>query len=171
MGVEVGQPAPDFALPGIRLVGDQIERETYRLSEHRGHPIVLAFYPLDQSRTCTKQLCSYEDAFDGFDAVGAQVWGISIQGVESHEEFARANGLHFPLLADRPGGVGSEYGVMVARLMMRRSIFIIDGDGIVRWKHVSAVGLGYRTAEEIRAHLLELFASPTGGAYNLPAPV
>src|ERR1700712_5155080 len=113
MGVEVGDVAPDFVLPGMRLVDGRVEHSEYRLSEHRGAPIVLAFYPLDGSKVCTEQLCSYQDQFAGFDALGAQIWGISLQGVESHEEFARNEGLTFPLLGDRRDGVAAAYGTML----------------------------------------------------------
>jgi thioredoxin-dependent peroxiredoxin len=170
--VDVGDVAPDFVLPGIRMVGGQAERRPFRLSEERGHPMVLAFYPLDQSKVCTEQMCSYQDNFAGFDALGAQVWAISVQGIESHEEFARKQGLSFPLLADSRDGVAKTYGVStLGGLLTRRSIFIIDGGGIVRWKHVAMVGLTFRKADEIREQILRLFPAPSGGAFSLPAPV
>jgi peroxiredoxin Q/BCP len=170
--VEIGQIAPDFVLPGIQLVGDEVRRRPFRLSQERGHPLVLAFYPLDQSKVCTEQLCSYQDNFAGFDALGAQVWAISVQGVESHEEFARKQGLTFPLLADSRDGVAKTYGVSsFGGLLTRRSVFVIDGAGVVRWKHVAMVGLTFRKAEEIREQILKLFPAPSGGTYSLPAPV
>ena len=169
--VEVGESAPDFVLPGIQVVDGETRRRPFRLSEERGRPIVLAFYPLDQSKVCTEQMCSYQDNFAGFDALGAQVWGISVQGVESHEEFARKQGLGFPLLADSRDGVAKTYGVStLGGLLTRRSIFIIDGAGVVRWKHVAMVGLTFRKADEIREQILHLFPAPSGGAYALPAP-
>jgi thioredoxin-dependent peroxiredoxin len=170
--VDVGDVAPDFVLPGIQMVGGQAERRPFRLSEERGHPMVLAFYPLDQSKVCTEQMCSYQDNFAGFDALGAQVWAISVQGIESHEEFARKQGLSFPLLADSRDGVAKTYGVStLGGLLTRRSIFIVDGGGIVRWKHVAMVGLTFRKADEIREQILRLFPAPSGGAFSLPAPV
>lgn len=170
--VEVGERAPDFVLPGIQLVDGEAHRRPFRLWEERGHPIVLAFYPLDQSKVCTEQMCSYQDSFAGFDALGARVWGISVQGVESHEEFARKQGLGFPLLADSRDGVAKMYGVQaLGGLLTRRSVFIIDGDGVVRWKHVAMVGLTFRKADEIREQILRLFPAPSGGAYALPAPL
>jgi thioredoxin-dependent peroxiredoxin len=170
--VEVGEIAPDFVLPGIQLVDGETHRRPFRLSEERGRPIVLAFYPLDQSKVCTEQMCSYQDNFAGFDALGAQVWGISVQGIESHEEFARKQGLGFPLLADSRDGVAKTYGVStLGGLLTRRSVFIIDGDGVVRWKHVAMVGLTFRRADEIRDEILRLFPAPSGGAFSMPAPV
>jgi peroxiredoxin Q/BCP len=170
--IEVGAVAPDFRLPGLRVVDGFVERSEYRLSQHRGSPIVLAFYPLDASATCTRQLCEYEDEFDGFGALGADVWAISMQDLNSHEAFARNKSLSFPLLSDSRDGVASAYGVtMLGGVAIRRSVFIIDGEGVLRWKHVAAVGLNYRRAREIREKLLELFPAPTGGTYALPAPV
>jgi peroxiredoxin Q/BCP len=169
--VEIGDVAPDFVLPGIQVVDGETHRMPFRLSAQRGHPIVLAFYPLDHSKVCTEQLCSYQDDFAGFDALGARVWGISLQGVESHEEFARKQGLGFPLLADSRDGVAKTYGVSaLGGLMTRRAIFIVDAAGIVRWKHVALVGLSFRRADEIREQLLRLFPAPSGGAFSLPAP-
>lgn len=171
MGIEIGDVAPDFQLPGLRVFGEFVERAPYRLSEHRGKPLVLAFYPLDASPTCTKQLCEYEDEFEGFEALGADIWAISLQDLNSHESFARDKSLSFPLLADT-AGVADLYGAtMLGGRAIRRSVFILDGDGILRWKHVAMLGLGYRGAEEIRGKLLELFPVPAGAAFDLPAPV
>ena len=170
--VEIGELAPDFVLPGIQLVDGGLQRRPFRLSDQRGRPVVLAFYPLDQSKVCTEQLCSYQDNFDGFDALGAQVWAISVQGIESHEEFARKQRLTFPLLADSRDGVAKTYGVStLGGLLTRRSIFVIDAGGVVRWKHVAMVGLTFRKADEIREQLLRLFPAPAGGTFSLPAPV
>jgi peroxiredoxin Q/BCP len=170
--VEIGDAAPDFRLPGLRVANGLVERRDYHLSEHRGSPVVLAFYPLDASATCTRQLCEYEDEFGGFDALGADVWAISLQDLTSHEAFARNKSLSFPLLSDSRDGVASAYGVtMLGGIAIRRSVFIIDGAGVLRWKHVAALGLSYRSAREIREKLLELFPAPTGGTFDLPAPV
>jgi peroxiredoxin Q/BCP len=168
----VGAVAPDFQLPGLRLFGEFVERAPYRLSEHRGRPLVLAFYPLDASMTCTRQLCEYANEFEGFESLGADLWAISMQDLNSHEGFARKNGLGFPLLADTRHGVADQYGVtMLDGRAIRRSVFILDGDGVVRWKHVAMLGLGYRGAQEIRQKLLEIFPAPAGQTFDLPAPV
>lgn len=170
-GTEIGDLAPDFALRGIRFQDGTVEHDEFRLSSRRGAPMVLAFYPLDASKVCTEQLCSYQDQLKGFEDLGAQVWGISLQGVESHEEFARAQGITFPLLADTEG-VSSAYGVMLGNLAVRRSVFILDGDGVIRWKHVAMLGLTYRSAEQIREELRRLFPEPELGQtrYALPPP-
>ena len=167
--LEVGDRAPEVNLPGIRMVDGRFERSRYSLSERRGHPIVLAFYPLDQSKVCTVQMCSYQDDFEGFEELGAEVWGSSLQGVENHEEFAKANGLTFPLLADHRDGVAKEYGIALGP-SLRRSVFIIDAEGIIRWKHVALLGFTYRRASEIREQILRLFPAPSGAAFAFAPP-
>ena len=170
MGIEVGDVAPEFELPGLKVTGDAVEHRPYRLSEQRGKPLVLAFYPLDASAVCTKQLCEYQDEFEGFEALGADLWAISLQDLDSHELFARTKNLSFPLLAD-DSGVAATYGVtMLGGRAIRRSIFILDAEGVIRWKHVAMLGFGYRGAQELREKLLELFPVPAGGSFDLPAP-
>lgn len=136
---EVGQPAPDFTLRGTGSGGPR----SYTLSEERGHPVVLAFYPGDDTHTCTKQLCSYQDSLSLFTELDAVVWGISSQDLASHERFAAKRGLTFPLLADPDQTVLHLYGVRVP-LRTKRSVFVVDAEGVLRWKHVSALGLTYQ---------------------------
>jgi len=167
--LEIGDRAPEFRLPGIRMVDGRFERDDYSLAEHRGRPVVLAFYPLDQSKVCTEQMCAYQDDFEGFAELGTEIWGISLQGVESHEEFALNNGLPIHLLADHCDGVGRAYGVALGG-MLRRAIFIIDGNGIIRWKHVAMIGFTYRKAAEIREQILRLFPAPSGSAFAFAPP-
>jgi peroxiredoxin Q/BCP len=167
---DVGDTAPEFRLPGIRMTADgRFEHDLYSLGDRHGRPVVLAFYPLDQSKVCTEQMCAYQDDFEGFEELGAEVWGISLQGVESHQEFAKANGLTFPLLADHRDGVGKAYGVALGG-MLRRAIFIIDGAGVIRWKHVAMIGFTYRKAAEIRQQILRLFPAPSGSAFAFAPP-
>src|SRR4051812_13155580 len=170
--VEIGDVAPDFRLPGLRVTDGMAERRYYQLSEMRGTPVVLAFYPFDSSPGCTAQLCEYEEEFDGFEALGADVWAISLQDLNSHEKFARNRSLSFPLLADFQHGVAAEYGATFMNdMLIRRSVFIIDGEGILRWKYVATTGyLGHRSAHELREKILEIFASPAGTRFDLPAP-
>ncbi len=137
----VGDPAPDFELPGTG-------GGTYRLSDYRGRKLVLAFYPGDFTPVCTRQFCSYRDEGDRLDAIGAEVLGISPQSVESHERFAGEKGLNVPLLADEDRAVARAYGIVVGPLV-RRSIFVIDEEGIVRHRKVSLAGLGFETVEDI----------------------
>ncbi len=172
--VTVGQAAPDFELPAIRVIDGQVHHFDLRLSEHRGRPLVLAFYPFDGTVTCTKQLCEYQAEFDGFESLGADVWAISLQDIESHVGFALAKNLSFPLLSDSRGdGVAATYGAtMFGELVVRRSVFIIDAEGVLRWKYIANLGFfGYRAAAELRAKLLELFPVPSGESFTLAPPV
>src|SRR4029453_10941216 len=98
-GITVGDTAPDFTLPGT---GER----SYKLSEYRGQPVVLVFYPGDNTPVCTRQLNSYTEDIGQFQEVGAQVLAISPQSVESHETFScRQGGFGFPLLADEDKAV------------------------------------------------------------------
>ena len=153
-----GTTAPDFTLPGVLLTGGTVERGDYELSAQRGKPVVLAFYPGDNTPVCTRQLCSYTSGLDAFTGLGATVWGISPQDTDSHESFARKYDLGFPLLADTGLAVTRRYGVLLGGVGVRRSVFVIDGEGMIRWKHVTLVGLTFPAAATITAQLAALAA-------------
>lgn len=148
----IGQVAPEFTLPGVVLADGAAERRDFTLSAQRGRPLVLAFYPGDETAVCTRQLCSYSAGLDRFATLGATVWGISPQGVESHESFARHHGLRLPLLADTGLAVASRYGITVGRVL-RRSVFLLDGEGVLRWKHVAMLGLTFQGLETLAEQL------------------
>jgi peroxiredoxin Q/BCP len=139
--VDVGDAAPDFELPGTG-------GKTYKLSDYRGHKLVLAFYPGDFTAVCTKQFCSYRDNSDRLDRLGADVLGISPQSVESHERFTEEKRLNVPLLADEDKQVAKAYGVL-AGPMVRRAIFVIDEEGIVRHRKVTLVGLSFESVDDL----------------------
>ena len=153
---EVGAPAPGFTLPGTVLAGGQAERGDYTLPAQQGRPLVLAFYPGDNTAVCTRQLCSYTSELESFTALDAAVWGISPQGLDSHEGFARKHNLAFPLLADTELEVTKLYGITLGSSNLRRSVFVIDGGGVLRWKHVTLVGLTFPKAAEIASQLTAL---------------
>lgn len=145
-----GDPAPEFELDGID--GITLEQARYSLSALRGRPTVLVFYPADNSPVCTVQLRSYSDDFAAFSAVDAQVVAISPQTLDSHAEFARANGgFAFPLLSDLGREVGERYGVLGPVGFYRRSVVVVDGAGIVRWAHRATAGLTFRPVDELVA--------------------
>ncbi len=153
MPLRPGDPAPEIDLPGWH---DGEERR-FRLSEHRGRPVVLAFYPGDETPVCTRQLCSYSDGLDELTATGAQVWGVSAQDVDSHRRFAEKRGLRLPLLADTDRQAVEAYGVG-GLLGVKRSVFVVDADGRLAWVHVATLGLTYRGTEELTAVLADLAA-------------
>jgi peroxiredoxin Q/BCP len=149
MSVAVGDPAPDFSLPATG--GERVS-----LAQFRGRPVVLVFYPGDDTPVCTKQLNSYNDGLDEFEGLEAQILGISAQGVESHEKFADRHGFKFPLLADTDKTVAALYGTLGPLGFPRRSVFIVDGEGVVRYAHRAIAGLTYRPVEELVGVLREL---------------
>ncbi|MFL6209966.1 MAG: peroxiredoxin [Pyrinomonadaceae bacterium] len=134
-GLTVGQLAPDFTLPD----GDGQE---WRLADQRGKVVVLLFYPGDETPVCTKQMCSVRDHWDEYVETGAEVVGISTNSVESHQQFAAHHRLPLRLLADADGRVRALYG---AKSLLpgrtARSVFVIDAEGLVRYRDVRPIGL------------------------------
>src|SRR6476660_3502767 len=143
--IELGQQAPDFTLPGIA----DGERRDYSLSEYRGRKVVLAFYPGDDTPGCTRQMCSYRDEFAVFEGVEAVLLGISPQDVDSHERWAKKRNLQFPLLADTDRAVAKQYGVAAPVVGIRRSVFVIDGEGVIRYKDMKLIGATFEKADKL----------------------
>jgi peroxiredoxin Q/BCP len=135
--VHVGDHAPEFELAGTG-------GKTYRLSQYLGKWVILAFYPGDFTPVCTRQFCSYRDGDDRLDELGLEVLGISPQSVDSHDRFAAKHDLTIPLLADEDREVIRAYGVGVPGGLVRRSIFIVDPGGVVRYRHIALLGLHYK---------------------------
>jgi peroxiredoxin len=133
--LSAGTPAPDFTLssaPG----------ETVSLVNFRGRPVILAFYPADWSPVCGDQMALYNEVLPEFERHNAQLLGISVDGAWCHAAFTRDRRLHFPLLADfePKGAVARRYGAYrQGDGFSERALFVIDGDGIVRWSYVSPV--------------------------------
>ena len=159
--LDVGDPAPDFDLPGTG-------GKNYQLGDYRGRKLILAFYPGDFTAVCTKQFCSYRDQGDRLDGLGADVLGISPQSVDSHEHWVKEQELNVPLLADEDLAVSRSYGVTgwlgpLARLTelkdtpggryVMRAIFVIDGEGIVRHRHVSRTGATFQSVDDLERAL------------------
>jgi thioredoxin-dependent peroxiredoxin len=153
--VGVGDPAPDFVLAGT-LGAPQTHRD-FSLAEFRGRAVVLAFYPADNSPVCTAQLGEYSSRLDDLDIGGVTVLAISPQSIESHDAFARKQGgLAFALLADRDKSVGERYGILGPLGFYRRSIFVVDAEGVIRYAHRSVTSLGYQSTAAIAAELRKL---------------
>jgi len=133
--VQVGTEAPVFTLND----GDD---KQWKLSDQRGKVVVLLFYPGDETPICTRQMCSVRDRWGDYAATGAQVVGVSTDSVESHEKFADNHQLPLRLLSDVDGQVANLYG---ARSLIpgkvARSVFVIDANGIVRYRDVRPLGL------------------------------
>ena len=142
MGPRKGDPAPDFTLQGV-------PEAQYRLADQRGKVVVLAFYPGDFTPVCTRQLKSYEQQRDKLVATGATLWAISTDKLEKHERMAKSYALSFPLLADPDGKVADSYGVRSLLGTARRSVFLVDPQGIVRYRHEDPLSLSYRSVDDI----------------------
>jgi peroxiredoxin Q/BCP len=147
---QIGDQAPDFELGGTN--------GSFRLSEHRGERVVLLFYPGDNTLVCTRQFCSYRDRRDELAALDATIVGISAQSVASHQAFSDKHRLTVPLLADRSSAVAKRYGVHAPVVGSRRAVFVIDEQGIVRYRHDHALSLTYQSVDEISAALETLTA-------------
>ena len=146
MSVSVGDTAPPFTLPGTPPGGGV---KDYSLADFAGKPVVLAFYPGDDTSVCTKQLNDYNDGLESFNELDAQVLGISPQDLDSHERFSSKYGFRFPLLADTDKAVARLYGTLGPIGFPRRSVFIVDGGGTVRYAHRAIAGLTFRPASEL----------------------
>ena len=148
MKVPVGAPAPPFTLEGT--LGTPETRRLVTLDEFQGAPVVLVFYPADASPICTAQLTTYTNDIDRFGELGAQVVALSPQGVAQHEEFAAQHGgFAFPLLADVDRDVGAAYGVIGPIGFYRRSVFVLDAAGTIRYAHRATAGLTFRPVDEL----------------------
>jgi peroxiredoxin Q/BCP len=130
--VEEGKPAPEFELQSDA-------GETIKLADLRGKPVVLYFYPKDDTPGCTTQACGIRDAYGEFEAAGAVVLGVSPDSEASHVKFRDKFGLPFTLLADPDHAVAEDYGVWVEKrnygktyMGVERSTFVIDADGVVK---------------------------------------
>ncbi|CAB4363655.1 MAG: redoxin domain-containing protein [Actinobacteria bacterium] len=148
MSISIGDVAPAFSLASN-------SGETVSLADFSGRPVVVVFYPGDDTPVCTRQLNTYNDDLSQFEALNSQVLAISAQSVDSHQRFSTKHGFKFPLLADTDKSVAGAYGTLGPLGFPRRSIFIIDGDGIVRYVHRAIAGLTFRPVSE----LVEVLAS------------
>ena len=140
--IEIGSVAPDFTLAGTGS-------KNFSLSQFRGQTVVLVFYPGDETLVCTKQLCSYNDELQQFANVNAQILAISAQDIASHEKFSAKQGYKFPLLADTDKQVANLYGVIGTFGIPRRSVFVIDQQGVVKYAHRAILGVTFRPVEEL----------------------
>ena len=140
--LRVGDRAPEFELQGTGS-------RTYRLDDYRETGVIIAIYPGDFTPVCTRQFCSYRDDGDRLEALGVPMLGISPQSVDSHERFAERHGLTVPLLSDPGKEVARAYGAVGPGGFIRRSVFLVDGGGIVRYRHVALFGLRYQVIGDL----------------------
>jgi peroxiredoxin len=158
MALADGSLAPDFKL---QATPDQ----AVALRDLRGKPVILAFYPADWSPVCGDQMALYNEVLPEFRKFGAEILGISVDGAWCHLAFAKDRRLHFPLLADfePKGAVARQYGVYSSETgTCERALFVLDGDGVVRWSYVSPVAVNPGADGIVEA--LEKLSGDTKGA-------
>jgi len=148
MAIQLDDPAPDFSLKDA-------DGKEFRLSDHRGKRVLLVFYPGDDTPVCTKQLCDYRDGIDSFRDLGVEVVGISSDDAESHRKFRDKHKLPFILLSDPDLQVAESYGCK-ALIGMKRGVFLLDEQHVVRYRHVEAVAVFRRRREELIEAIQEL---------------
>jgi peroxiredoxin len=133
--VAAGTPAPDFTLP-------RAPDAKLRLADLRGRPVILMFYPADWSPVCGDEVTLFNEVLPEFQRHGAELLGISVDGVWCHRAFAEDRHLRFPLLADfePKGAVSRAYGAYRARDgFSERALFLIDAEGVIRWSYLSPI--------------------------------
>lgn len=152
-GVRVGDSAPDFT-------ATTQDGNTVRLADYRGsQAVVLFFYPADDTPVCTKEACSFRDAYQAFRDAGAEVIGVSGDSAESHQRFAGKHRLSYPLISDRDGSLRKAFGVpKLLGLFPGRTTYVIDREGIVR--------LAFTAAFSSEGHKREALAA----VKRLPSP-
>lgn len=139
--LHVNDKAPDFEL-------EDDQGKTFRLSDQRDRKVLLVFYPGDNTPVCTKQLCDYRDGIEAFEGLGVAVVGISNDSAESHRRFREKYDLPFTLLTDPDLAVAAKYDSK-GLLGMKRSVFLVDEEGTIRYLHVESVALFRRRREEL----------------------
>ncbi len=156
MAVEVGQTAPEFTLYDT-------DRSRRSLSDFRGKNVVLAFYPGAFTGVCTTEMCALRDRMDQFNSLNAQVLGVSVDPPFAQQAWAESNNLNFPLLSDFDRRVVNQYGVALENLAglegyvaANRAVFVVDKDGVVRYKWVAPSPVNEPDYAEIQGALHQL---------------
>ena len=136
MAVEVGMAAPDFSLYDA-------DRKATSLSDFRGKNVVLAFYPGAFTGVCTTEMCTFRDRMDGLNSLNAQVLGISVDGAFAQKAFSDQNNLNFPLLSDFQREAVNQYDLAISNFAgmegytaSKRAVYVVDGEGVVRYAWV-----------------------------------
>jgi peroxiredoxin Q/BCP len=151
--IEAGDKAPDFTLPTDG-------NGSVTLGKLTGKPVVLYFYPKDDTSGCTAEACAFRDSFPDFGKVAATIIGISRDSVASHDKFKKKHALPFTLAADEEGKVCESYGVWVEKSMygrkymgIERATFLVDAEGVVRraWHKVKVPGHAAEVLKAVQA--------------------
>ena len=162
---QVGRPAPDFDMASTKNI-ENLD-ENVRLSDYRGRWLVLLFYPLDFTFVCPTELTAFSDHYEDFQGIGAEIIGVSTDSVHSHRAWLKTprdqngvEGLRYPLGADITKEVSRSYGVLIEdKGIALRGLFVVDPEGILRYKVVHDLNVGRSTEETLRV----IQALQTGG--------
>ena len=161
----VGRPAPDFDMPSTKNI--EKLNENVKLADYRGKWVVLLFYPLDFTFVCPTELTAFSDNYEQFEGIGADIVGVSTDSVHSHRAWLRTpraqngvEGLKYPLASDITKQVARDYGVLIEdQGIALRGLFVIDPEGVLRYKVVHDLNVGRSTDETLRV----IQALQTGG--------
>jgi peroxiredoxin (alkyl hydroperoxide reductase subunit C) len=153
---KVGQPAPDFNMASTKNI--EKLNEPVKLADYKGQWVVLLFYPLDFTFVCPTELTAFSDRYEEFQGIGAEIIGVSTDSVFSHRAWLQTprdkggvEGLRYPLAADSTKSVSDEYGVLIAdKGIALRGLFVIDPEGILRYKVIHDLNIGRSVEETLR---------------------
>jgi peroxiredoxin len=155
MAVEVGQRAPDFSLYDT-------DRKLRKLSEFKGKNVVLAFFPGAFTGTCTKEMCTLRDQMSQYNTMNAQMIGITVDPAHTLKAWAEQNKVAYPFLSDFKREVVNQFGIAMPNMggmegytTARRSVFVLDKNGVVRWKWV-AEAPGEPNYDDVKAAVAKL---------------
>ncbi len=141
MPVQINEKAPDFVL-------ESDTGASCSLREQAGRRLLLVFYPGDDTPVCTRQLCDYRDGIEAFSDLGVEVIGISRDDADSHRRFRQRHDLPFVLLSDPDLAVAEQYGCK-ALFGMKRAVFLLDEEQVVRYRHIESIAVFRRGREEL----------------------
>ncbi|HLL75249.1 MAG TPA: peroxiredoxin [Pyrinomonadaceae bacterium] len=162
---QVGRPAPDFDMASTKNL-EKLDQNV-KLSDYNGKWLVLLFYPLDFTFVCPTELTAFSDHYEDFQGIGAEIIGVSTDSVHSHRAWLKTprdqngvEGLKYPLAADITKEVSRKYGVLIEdKGIALRGLFVVDPEGILRYKVVHDLNVGRSTEETLRV----IQALQTGG--------
>lgn len=152
MSLQIGNTAPDFTLYNT-------EKQAIKLSELKGHNVVLLFFPLAFTSTCTKELCGVRDDIANYEGVNAKVFGISVDSIFSLGQFKKEQGLNFDLLSDFNKEASTAYGCLYDQFVLemkgvsKRSAFLIDPNGIIQYAEVLESAGDIPDLELLKSHI------------------
>lgn len=158
-GPQVGQAAPDFALPWATQEALHLKQDEWlKLSGLQGSNVILAFYPADWSGGCTTEVCTFRDSWTDLAKLDAKLLGISGDYVFSHQEWAKHHKLDFPLLQDHDHAVAKLFGSYQPALggINKRTVYLIDKKGIVRYKNLAFKAGAKEDYQALRTELMKL---------------